>query len=391
VSEPTQGARRDGSPSPAHEALGCFVALLVGASAPAMPADVDALEAAALLRVEARIECQETPPDERDAPCDRCAEGLYPLEEHLPAVVACEARHWLGLIAENAALPPCARQSMGARLAELSAPWPLARLQHEYVPQRFAIERPQMSLDPDDPMGVTFGRWVLFEGAPDEVELARESGTPAAAAEACTVADEGGRAQLVEAAVSVNGYAARANQGLLARGAEGLARLRDDWAWFLAEGLGQFPWERAMNAALDRRGGIDVLPKRQWVLFHPSVAFEIDEADLDLDNLRVQEALLVEPLGFVRYEFGGTPDKAERSLWGASLLLSVRNDRDPGYGLLLRRGTLGLGAISREVVGEDDSATDEVSVVLTMDVLGRLQKGQEKYQRYSRTLSTLLD
>jgi hypothetical protein len=355
-------------------------------------ADVDELITQALADANARIECQQTAPADRQSPCDHCdADYLYPLDVHVPELLACEADHWLSRIRLEAPdLPECARGPLVDQLLPMTSPRTLAELQDSYVPQRLAIQKPQGLADPDDPLAVPFVRWVLFEGSQQEVELGREDGAPAPAADLCVVSARPELPLVIHAVVSVNRYAAKANEGLLATGAKGLVRLRDDWAWFLEKGLGQFPWERALNAFTDRRGGIADLPTRQWVLLHPSIAVEIDESDFSVDELRVQDSLLVEPFGVVRYRFAGSVDEPERAFWGGSLLLALREDQDPGYGLLLRRGTFGLGGVWREVT-TDGREEDEISVVLTLDLLGRVQKEQEKYLGYRETLSRVLD
>lgn len=373
-------------------AAGWALFFLLTAGGPAGAADVEELQQKAFEAVEERIECQSASPGERTEPCGRCdAAAWHPFDLHLPELVACEADHWLEQVSAPGALPPCARHALARRLRELSSPPPLQVLQSSYIPQVMAIEEPQRRADPADSTSLPFVRWVLFEGALDEVELGREPGAPEPAPDVCRLTSDSAVELAVETAVSVNRYAAKANQGVLARGVVGLARLRDDWAWFLEEGLGQFPWERALNALTDRRGGIADLPGRQWVLLHPSVAAEIDEGDFELDALRVQEALLIEPVGFVQYRFSGSVEEPERGFWGGSFLVSLREDADPGLGVLVRRNTFGLGAVWREVDTTDGGETDEFSVLLTLDLLGRVQKGQKKYQKYERALTDLLE
>lgn len=364
--------------------LALFLACL-----PSAAADVDALQAEALAVVNDQIACQWTSPDERSTPCARCADAaLFPFDLHLPEILACEVDHWMGKINSPDAVPACARVALVERLRQLSSPPPLAELKSSYLPQLLSIETPNQL---NEATGFPFARWVLFNGAADEVELGRESDTPPPPAGLCVVTDDAAVELIVDAAVSVNRYVAQANEGLLKRGAAGLARLRDDWVWFLESGLGQFPWERAFNALTDRRGGIEVLPDRQWVLFHPSVAAELGEGDFALDELRAHEALLVEPFGFVRYRFSGPVERPERSFWGGSLLVSMREDEDPGVGLLARRGTIGLGAIWRQVDDDDGGTSDEISLVFTLDLLGRIQQGQETYESYRDSLTNLIE
>jgi len=106
------------------------------------------------------------------------------------------------------------------------------------------------------------------------------------------------------------------------------------WDNFLERGYSQMPWESWINGHLippprlgpdsDRLGP----PDHQWVLLHPSFGLEFDA--FPLDEARVKESLQIELLGHVWYH-GRDLDQ----YWGLSAALSLREDLDPGIGLLV--------------------------------------------------------
>jgi hypothetical protein len=155
--------------------------------------------------------------------------------------------------------------------------------------------------------------------------------------------------------------------GVLARAqsaAAGKAReLYAAYGRMVADGLPMWPWELWVNGWRVPDDFDAPPPRTQLVVLRPSLAPALrfdGEADSELDS-----ALLLEPLGFVRYGEDGYAD-----WWGASLLVTLTGDNGIGLGAQLRRNEYTLG------VAHHDRGND-VLLYVSVDLYG-LVMGPER-------------
>jgi len=115
--------------------------------------------------------------------------------------------------------------------------------------------------------------------------------------------------------------------------AENVQELKDAverWENFLGRGYSQMPWESLVNGWLIEPPGFPELgpPGHQWILLHPTVGLELSVDPLD--EAKVKEAMHVEFLGHIWYRGKQLGDH-----WGVSATVSLREDLDPGVGVLV--------------------------------------------------------
>ncbi len=130
------------------------------------------------------------------------------------------------------------------------------------------------------------------------------------------------------------------------------------WSSFFGAARSQLPWELLINSRLydaERDPlAIEGPPSAQWIVLHPSVGVGYREADFN-------QALVLELVGYYRWEWGG--ENKDRVSWpfGGSLVLSFDGDDDPAFGAMLhlpRNWSLGA-TIDRD---------ENVSFLLSVDL-----------------------
>jgi len=111
------------------------------------------------------------------------------------------------------------------------------------------------------------------------------------------------------------------------------------WENFLNKGYSMMPWESLLNGWwLDLPQNDFGPPDHQWIILHPTLGLELSVDDLD--ESRVKETLHIEALGHIWYRGRQLEDYA-----GISATISLREDLDPGIGMLVhfkRNWNLGL-------------------------------------------------
>ena len=102
------------------------------------------------------------------------------------------------------------------------------------------------------------------------------------------------------------------------------------WENFLDRGYSQMPWESLVNGWLIEPPGFPELgpPGHQWILLHPTIGLELSVDPLD--EAKIKEAMHVEFLGHIWYRGEQLGD-----YWGVSATVSLREDLDPGIGVLV--------------------------------------------------------
>ena len=102
------------------------------------------------------------------------------------------------------------------------------------------------------------------------------------------------------------------------------------WENFLEKGYSQMPWESLVNGWLVEPPGFPEPgpPGHQWIILHPTLGLEFSVNKLD--ETRVKEAMHVEVLGHIWYRGRQLED-----YWGASATVSLREDLDPGLGVMI--------------------------------------------------------
>jgi len=102
------------------------------------------------------------------------------------------------------------------------------------------------------------------------------------------------------------------------------------WENFLDRGYSQMPWESLVNGWLIEPPGFPELgpPGHQWILLHPTIGLELSVDPLD--EAKIKEAMHVEFLGHIWYR-----GKQLGDYWGVSATVSLREDLDPGVGVLV--------------------------------------------------------
>lgn len=152
-----------------------------------------------------------------------------------------------------------------------------------------------------------------------------------------------------------------------------LHRLNLRWTAYNSGGRGLFPWELWANGELYRRKtngrGFVEPPNKQIAILHPSIAFAYeDTADGELD-----EALILELLGWYRWSWGGKSGAAIKRPFGASIIASWDGSSDVGYGVMIHMPkNWSIGVTRRSVAGND-----ETSVLVSMD-LGKFLLEEQK-------------
>jgi hypothetical protein len=151
--------------------------------------------------------------------------------------------------------------------------------------------------------------------------------------------------------------------------------LRDkEWEAYLNGDSVQFPWELAFNSwrfdkTTENKELFPQAPSYQWVLFHPSPAFEVIDTP---DNSRSMEAaIVVEVVGYQGWRWR---DGKQHNRWGASAIISVADIKGMdtlGYGALIHTP---IAYTSIGVTWRDGDDGTEVGVVLNLNVAKLLEK-----------------
>lgn len=152
---------------------------------------------------------------------------------------------------------------------------------------------------------------------------------------------------------------------LAANEADAIRRSHHDW---LLNGFAMWPWEFKVNEFRIDKEFNSHAPEWQLTLLRPSPALAIRSDSLDRTEL--DTALVIEPIGYVRYIEGSR----YQEWWGLSPIVTVTDDNGAGYGLLARYNEFVLGAAHHESV-------DEVLVYFTVDLYQYLLSHEEKIRR----------
>ncbi len=152
---------------------------------------------------------------------------------------------------------------------------------------------------------------------------------------------------------------------LAANEAEAMRRSHHDW---LLNGFAMWPWEfKANEFRIDKQFN-SAAPDWQLIVLRPTPALAIRSDSLDRTEL--DTALMLEPLGYVRYFEGSR----YRKWWGVSPIVTVTDDNGAGYGLLARYNEFVLGVAHHESV-------DEVMVYFSVDLYQYLLSGEERIRQ----------
>lgn len=155
------------------------------------------------------------------------------------------------------------------------------------------------------------------------------------------------------------------------------------WTNYLEHGYSQYPWEALVNGWLV---DYDVFhpPRAQFILLHPSLGLEVPTASFD--ELRANEALELEVLGYVRYR------GAEREHYlGGSFVLGLSDQEKPALGFVVHwDASFSLGIQWRDEDDDNHWLDDDPFLFLSVDLFryaqGRLGAFQETYERVQRLL-----
>ena len=158
------------------------------------------------------------------------------------------------------------------------------------------------------------------------------------------------------------------------------------WKNYLDRGFSQFPWEALFNSLVLDFPPYDP-PNHQWILLHPALGVEGDVSSFD--ELRANEALSLEVIGFLKYRGDDYED-----FFGGSLALTVRDDVGPGVGALLHlKRNLNLGVSWHDFDDDDDYFDDTPSVFFSVDlfrfVSTRAESLQARYESARERLGAL--
>lgn len=101
------------------------------------------------------------------------------------------------------------------------------------------------------------------------------------------------------------------------------------WENILDKGYSQMPWESLVNGWLIEPPGFPELgpPDHQWIFLHPTLGLELSTNPIK--ETRVKEVMHIELLGHIWYRGEQLHDFS-----GLSLAASLREDLDPGIGLM---------------------------------------------------------
>ncbi len=151
------------------------------------------------------------------------------------------------------------------------------------------------------------------------------------------------------------------------------------WDNFLNKGYSQTPWEALFNGYVigvpEKEFGP---PTRQWILAHPTIGVELSVDPLD--ESRIKEALHIEALGHVWYR----GKKLDR-FWGVSAAISIREDLDPGIGVLIHfRRNWNLGITWHDV-------DEDPFLFFSVDLLQFVRQSASQYKERYKAVRTLLD
>ena len=220
-------------------------------------------------------------------------------------------------------------------------------------------------------------RQVAFYQTPKEIEFPAAADAPACAdADAAQALRE--MANYVLLVRDAHNYVISPAFALVPRATDVLEQQYDK---YLFEGYPMYPWEAAVNSWFLTNDSIaDGPPRWQLAVLHLSagvVGHVAEDTDGDIGA-----ALLLEPIGFVRYY-----DNYDH-WYGASLLASFPFDREPGLGFALTWDQFKLG-----VTWHDDSSGqyDGAAVVLGVELYRFVDRNKRKYTQYQGKLRELLE
>lgn len=151
--------------------------------------------------------------------------------------------------------------------------------------------------------------------------------------------------------------------------------ISDSYQSWIFKGLAQWPWELKLNEMLMPDNFNEEAPDCQFTLLRPNLGFAIkpnDINDADLDY-----ALMLEPMGFVKYLKADDKIDYER-WWGVSALVSITDSNGTGYGLMGRYNNFMLGACIH------DSQNQDWMIYLGVDLYKYLLGEDGKVRQYQR-------
>lgn len=156
---------------------------------------------------------------------------------------------------------------------------------------------------------------------------------------------------------SASDVATWARRPALNRLADALTRLDTRWDNFMSHGYSMLPHELLINGLLPRPTLEP--PRTQLIVAHPSAATMIAASSWrNLKDSHREDALALEPIGFVRYA------SQFDSYGGASLLMTFPTTRTMGYGVMLHHSRFGHVAYVRRPRDPDGVRRDGVLMSL---------------------------
>jgi len=163
------------------------------------------------------------------------------------------------------------------------------------------------------------------------------------------------------------------NEPLVVSAQVAVGELRKRWDYYLNEARSQYLWELALNsklyAASEHR--LNAPPNHQWILLHPSAAFEYTGGGAQ--NERAYDAIIMlEAFGYNRFDWS-TPEGKQSSLppLGASLVVTYTPDNTgdhEGYGIVLHVANKYSFGITRR----DTGAGKENTYLLSADFMKKV-------------------
>lgn len=156
---------------------------------------------------------------------------------------------------------------------------------------------------------------------------------------------------------------------------EALRAAERRWNGYLFEGYSQYPWEALFNGWVLDFSTFEP-PDEQWILLHPSIGFEA--STVSLDEIQADEVLNVELLGYLRYF------DDNQGYLGASLTVVLRDELNPGFGLMAHwSNEIFLGVAWHDLDDDDDYFDDDPFVLLSVDLFHYAQsEGRAFKEKY---------
>lgn len=145
-----------------------------------------------------------------------------------------------------------------------------------------------------------------------------------------------------------------------------LRELNKDWENFHFNGKAQYPWEFLANSLLlSNKRPLVKPPKRQLVLLHPNISFELNANDIDA--IKANQVFSIEVLG-AAWNFNDYTDNL-----AVSGVVSFSNNLGNGYGGMVTWNDTQFGLIRH-------TNTKQTNLIITLDLLKLVQKGKTQWE-----------